>query len=147
MKDQVWGVTQTRLQLEERDEDADGRAVLRGEVGVVVPPLDQTRRVRQVVERQVERLVLRRPVGLVQRELDELLAQRLQPRVARLVRLQRQRRRLAEEAVQPGAELAAFGELERLERLKLRRRRRRRGGGAIVISRRSFVVIAATGTT
>ena len=51
VKDQVWGVTQTRLQLEERDEDADGRAVLRGEVGVVVPPLDETRRVRQVVER------------------------------------------------------------------------------------------------
>ena len=80
-----------QLELEERHEDAVwGAVVRRREVRVEVPPLDQRRRVRQVVHRQIEWLMARRPIGLVERELHEGFGELLEPGVAPLVRLQGQ---------------------------------------------------------
>ena len=79
-----------QLELEERHEDAvRGTVVRRREVRVEVPPLDQRRRVRQVVHRQIEWLMARRPIGLVERELHEGFGE-LEPGVAPLVRPQGQ---------------------------------------------------------
>lgn len=89
------------LKLKQSNEDAEGSAIRGCQVSVVIPPLDQRRGVRQVMHGEVERLVLNRPVRLVQRLLRQLLPQGLEPGVPGSVHLERQLLRISQKEIEP----------------------------------------------